>query len=770
LKKFFPSAQNFYSLSVKDLLEARETYHVHLSNKENVVATAIGRFRIRNEDPDSEDPTTRRHRNDAPPRTLENTVVKPWSWPCLLVFVKEWLTQEQLKDTPEQVVPPFVYMSDGRVVPLCVIYAPRKESISPKLTNLTFPSHLVGGGYPAITTVQGQQHVGTIGCLVTDGDSVYALTNKHVTGDVPANETRREIYTFTNGKRCKIGITDNKQLGKCYFSEVYEDWPGKHTYINLDAGLIKLDDLNDWTAQVFGLGEIDEIIDLNIHTISLDLIGCPVKAFGGASGQMIGEIQALFYRYKSMGGFDYVSDFLIGSIRKEIPLVTHPGDSGTVWFYDPRLLNLKEKHNDTASEKTKRRVKPNPENKLDTRDESGIAQRIDVERGLRSTILRPIALQWGGHILLEGSKQTELDFALATCMSTICRELDVDLVRNLNTGHSEYWGKLAHYKIAAKACDLLSNTKLSKLMQANLSAIAFNDDSISRGDLERIDSQSFVPLADVADIVWRITRKKDEANHFSDMDQEGKNSFESKTLFDLVDQDKDNIDINIWNNFYDSLGIDPANRGSLPFRVWQIYNEMVKFVSSGDIEKFVCAAGIISHYVGDASQPLHVSKYHHGHPDIPAEKPVHAEYETKMIERFAADIIEGVNSELDNKKAHPDITEGINAATSIIELMKKCVNTLPSLDIVDAFNEVPGHNRLENMFNKLSSRTIHCVADGSLYLAMLWESAWKEGNGDSIPINKLIQCDLSSLKNLYENKSFLEAFRLTDQGYADVLR
>lgn len=59
-------------------------------------------------------------------------------------------------------------------------------------------------------------------------------------------------------------------------------------------------------------------------------------------------------------------------------------------------------------------------------------------------------------------------------------------------------------------------------MQANLSAIAFDDDSITRGDLERIDSQSFVPLADVADIVWRITRKKDEANHFSDMEQEKK--------------------------------------------------------------------------------------------------------------------------------------------------------------------------------------------------------------------------------------------------------
>jgi hypothetical protein len=39
---------------------------------------------------------------------------------------------------------------------------------------------------------------------------------------------------------------------------------------------------------------------------------------------------------------------------------------------------------------------------------------------------------------------------------------------------------------------------------------------------------------------------------------------------------------------------------------------MIKLVKLGDIEKFVRAAGIISHYVGDASQPLHVSKHHYG--------------------------------------------------------------------------------------------------------------------------------------------------------------
>jgi hypothetical protein len=56
---------------------------------------------------------------------------------------------------------------------------------------------------------------------------------------------------------------------------------------------------------------------------------------------------------------------------------------------------------------------------------------------------------------------------------------------------------------------------------------------------------------------------------------------------------------------------------------------------------------------GDASQPLHVSKYHHGggRSDNPAEKLVHEEYDTKIIERFADNIIIGVNTTLSNKKA-----------------------------------------------------------------------------------------------------------------------
>src|SRR3954465_7944122 len=42
---------NFKSLSIKDLLEARDLYHYHLLNKKNVVGTAIGLYLIRHTDP-----------------------------------------------------------------------------------------------------------------------------------------------------------------------------------------------------------------------------------------------------------------------------------------------------------------------------------------------------------------------------------------------------------------------------------------------------------------------------------------------------------------------------------------------------------------------------------------------------------------------------------------------------------------------------------------------------------------------------------------------
>ena len=773
-KRFFPPKRDFSSLSLKDLLEARDAYHVHLAHLDNVIATAVGLYRIRERDPDSKaakGPKEWRDRESAPERTLANTVVRPWSWPCLLVFVKEWQQLEDIaRRDPDQVVPSFLYLSDGRVVPTCVVLAERQQVAPPPLQNLAFPEHLIGGGYPVFTEKQGQQHVGSVGCLVTDGDSVYALTNRHVTG-----EEGQEVFSFVGGKRVRIGVSSKSRLderaalGKRLFKDVYRGWPGERSYVNLDAGLVRLDDTEYWTSQVFGIGEVGDPVDLNTDTLSLDLVGCPVRAFGAASGEMVGEVSALFYRYKAIGGFEYISDLLIGPrtpssrdfwtadrdddepVEREdaaLPgaggeMKTRPGDSGTVWFFDQNM----------SVERARRRGRA----------------------GERARRLRPIALQWGGHTLMDGAGESKAEFALATCLSTVCRELDLDLIRDLDIGHSEYWGKTGHYKVAAKACELVTDTKLRKLLMANVANIAFGDQAIKDGELAKAKpvtpskpNQPFIPLADVPDLVWRASRKLDDSNHFADMDEVGAGAeFGGKTLMEIC-KNANKVNVDVWNGFYDSIGVG-RKRGALPFRVWQIYNLMVEFVRARKVAEFVCAGGIVSHYVGDACQPLHVSHLHHGRPGHPEEEKVHSVYETKMIDKRATDVIAGINAALKSKKAKADVKGGHAAAVSVIALMRRTVKTLPPIEVIEAYNDAPSNNRIPHMWDVLGPRTITCMADGCMRMASLWASAWREGDGGKIGVSRLVEQDRSELMALYNDKTFLPAFRLQDQEFADAL-
>jgi hypothetical protein len=44
---FLSAASDFNLLSLRDLVAARDQFHLHLINKPHVVATAVGRYRIR---------------------------------------------------------------------------------------------------------------------------------------------------------------------------------------------------------------------------------------------------------------------------------------------------------------------------------------------------------------------------------------------------------------------------------------------------------------------------------------------------------------------------------------------------------------------------------------------------------------------------------------------------------------------------------------------------------------------------------------------------
>ena len=738
---FLNATTDFNLLSLGDLLAAREQFHLHLINKPNVIATAVGRYRIRETDPwpDGQNPTgaPASNRSAKGPRTLANSEVRPYSWPAILAFVDRWVDARDFTH-PQDAVPPAVYMPTGQKVPICVIEAQRNEIRPDAGANLNFPASTIGGGYPVVCDVQGQEHFASIACLVTDGHKTYALTNRHVAG-----EAGSPISAIIGRNKVRIGQSAKLQLGRTAFQDLYPDWPGKNIYVDLDVGLIDVDDLNNWTTQVYGVGEIGPIADLSDLNISLRLIGCPVRAHGAASGDMRGEICALFYRFKSVAGSEYVADALIGPTTDQ-PLGTRPGDSGTLWMTD-----------------------------------------LDGEQDGP----RPIALQWGGQVFQDSRQGAS--YALATFLSTTCNALDVTLLRGWNTGLPEYWGAVGHYGIATKASGVVRNANLKKLMDANLDRISYDVGDINKKTMAGLSKKDFVPLADVPDMVWKVGPHKrggpnspEHANHFADMDRVLNPPLpEGASLLQICDGKPANVAVDVWGQYYDAVQKqfpkEKESRGLLPFRVWQIYDAMVSFVQNGDVASFVCAAGIVSHYVGDSCQPLHISYLFNGDPDqmvpdpsgkssdeIPLGTGVHSAYEDDMVDRHVSQILPGIDSIL----AHPNqpalVKGGHAAAVAVVNLMQQTFKAIAPKDIIADFVKVQDKKPAalaDALWDVLGEDTIKVMADGAICLARLWDSAWKEGGGDNT-IHDLAEIDESALETLYQNPQFLPSKTLNQIG------
>jgi hypothetical protein len=733
-------------LSLKDLLDAQDLYHVQLMRHPNVVATALSRYRIRHDDswPD-EHGIVKKHGTGE--RTLENSEVRPYSWPCVLVFVDEWVAPAHFCDggkyDPNQIVPKTLYLPDGRRVPVCVVRAPREPKVGPT-PPIRFPLNNIGGGRPILAHVQGQEHVATIACLVRDGHKVFALTNRHVTGD--AGEV---LFTRRAGLTERVGVTAAQQLTRLLFMDLYPGFIGKNTYVNLDIGLIDIDNLDDWTTDIEGIGTMGPVADLSVQNLSLALIGCQVRGHGSASGLMLGEIHALFYRYKSMGGFDYIADFFIGprsgavegktggngktsrKAREHQAFATHPGDSGTLWLLEPIKASAAEQGKATA-------------------DKEALSEQAPY---------LALAVQWGANVLASNGGNPQ-SYALATCLSTVCNLLDVDIVRDWNVDQPDTWGAVGHFSIASRVIGALSNRnpKLVQLMTNNAALIAPDDETIRNDDFKGMGSQEFVHLADVPDFFWKHgqqghSRVFEGPNHFADMDHRDDHGQDLLALC----EDPHNIDADVWNTFYDSIRdlltgekIEQKNRGLLPFRVWQIFDEMVRFAEEGKAAEFVCAAGVLTHYVGDACQPLHISYLHDGDPLRPFTKTVHhrngtdedkkyplgvgvhSAYEDDMVNAHRIDILDGLEK-TSKVAANERVEDGFDAAQKTVELMRDTFNLLPPADIVEQFQQFKGTKkaRTEFLWKKFGTKTIKVMQDGTHLLAVLWESAWVQGGGEN---------------------------------------
>jgi hypothetical protein len=192
---------------------------------------------------------------------------------------------------------------------------------------------------------------------------------------------------------------------------------------------------------------------------------------------------------------------------------------------------------------------------------------------------------------------------------------------------------------------------------------------------------------------------------------------------------------------------------------------MVASAKRRKITEFVCAAGVLAHYVGDACQPLHISAMFDGDPDDPSpdgDKPrargVHSAYETSMLNKNFDALLSSINEATKQKSKRPArVSGGHGAAVAVVDLMRETFETLSPAKIIEAYVDD------KDLWEEFQKQTVRLIVRGALTLAVLWESAWKEGlQGREVEDGALEAVSMEDLTDLYQDPDFLPSMTLDE--------
>jgi hypothetical protein len=138
-----------------------------------------------------------------------------------------------------------------------------------------------------------------------------------------------------------------------------------------------------------------------------------------------------------------------------------------------------------------------------------------------------------------------------------------------------------------------------------------------------------------------------------------------------------------------------------------------------------------------------------------------------MLDRFAVDVVEGVNASLSGTGVEGTVTGGAAAADLVVRLMQFALGHLDPEQLVIDYVDAKGPQRSKKLWEKAGKRTIDCLSAGAICLADLWVSAWREGGGEG----RFSQSELSTavdkdkLMGLYNTKTFLESAWLKHMSF-----
>jgi hypothetical protein len=146
---------------------------------------------------------------------------------------------------------------------------------------------------------------------------------------------------------------------------------------------------------------------------------------------------------------------------------------------------------------------------------------------------------------------------------------------------------------------------------------------------------------------------------------------------------------------------------------------------------------------------------------------VHSTYETNMIDRFAPQLVAGIEKKLKQLKDLAEVRSGFEAAQATVELMDRSAKRIPPEDLVNAFIQAGGTKHAaerDALFQQFGTDTAAVMADGARVLAMIWKSAWTAGGGAAIAAGEIKGRTHKNIKALYQDPEFVPSLTLDDIG------
>jgi hypothetical protein len=171
------------------------------------------------------------------------------------------------------------------------------------------------------------------------------------------------------------------------------------------------------------------------------------------------------------------------------------------------------------------------------------------------------------------------------------------------------WGSKGHYTVNFAASELSTS---------------------AAGEFFRENQETLGKFANTPDGLWKRkdTYEKERGTHFFHWDVYK----QSNLLGDYSSLTVAAILTKKGHEFVDE-------NGSAMFRISDIYRRMVKALQAKDWEKVIQMAGVMGHYVGDISQPMHVSSDYDG--QSIGRPGVHKYFESTLVDQVPHDRLTG---------------------------------------------------------------------------------------------------------------------------------